>query len=64
MEFEDRASKYPNRVLITPESGAAPFYATVQRADEPIREGTPLNAVVFNEMIAMIQSVALDATVE
>ena len=31
------------RVLITPENGSAPFYATVTMADEPLDEGTPLN---------------------
>lgn len=31
------------RVLITPENGSAPFYATVTMADEPLQEGTPLH---------------------
>lgn len=31
------------RMLITPEDGSAPFYATVTMADEPLEEGTPLN---------------------
>lgn len=31
------------RVLITPENGSTPFYATVTMADEPLQEGTPLN---------------------
>ena len=31
------------RVLITPENGSAPFYATVEMADNPTQEGTPLN---------------------
>ena len=31
------------RMLITPENGSAPFYATVTMADEPLEEGTPLN---------------------
>lgn len=51
MEFIDRQSKYPNRVLITPENGA-PYYATVVRADEPTEAGTPLTAGVFNEAFA------------
>lgn len=63
MEFVDRQAQDPNRVLITPESGTA-FYAKVQRADNPIVEGTPLNAYRFNEMLAMIQSVDLETTVE
>jgi hypothetical protein len=48
---------------ITPEDGTT-FYATLERADEPLQEGTPLNARNFNEMLAMIQSIDLDATVE
>lgn len=49
MEFVDREPKYPNRVKIVPESGD-PFYATVTRADEPVTEGTPLNAETFNQL--------------
>lgn len=30
------------RMLITPENGTAPFYATVTMADDPLEEGTPL----------------------
>ena len=61
--FTDRVPKKPGRVRITPENGAA-YYATMQRADEPMVEGTPLNAGNFNRMVAMIQSVALDSSVE
>ena len=63
LEFKDRVPQKPGRVKITPEEGTA-FYATMERADEPIQEGTPLNARNFNEMVAMIQSIALDATLE
>lgn len=31
------------RMLITPEDGSAPFYATVTMADEPLEEGTLLS---------------------
>ena len=62
--FTDRVPKKPGRVRITPENGQASFYATMQRADEPSVEGTPLNAGNFNRMVAMIQSVALDSSVE
>lgn len=41
--MQDRVPLKPNRMLITPENGAAPYYATVTRADEPTQEGTPLN---------------------
>ena len=63
LEFKDRVPQKPGRVKITPEEGTA-FYATLERADEPIEVGTPLNARNFNEMVAMIQSIDLDATVE
>lgn len=45
--MEDRLPLKPNRMLITPENGAAPYYATVTRADEPTQEGTPLNKATF-----------------
>ena len=63
LEFKDRVPQKPGRVKITPEEGTA-FYATLERADEPIDVGTPLNARNFNEMVAMIQSIDLNATVE
>ena len=63
LEFKDRVPGKPGRVKITPETGTA-FYATMERADDPIQIGTPLNAGNFNEMIAMIQSVSLDTSVE
>jgi hypothetical protein len=63
LEFKDRVPQKPGRVKITPEDGTA-FYATMERADEPIEVGTPLHAGNLNEMIAMIQSVSLDTSVE
>lgn len=50
IEVKDRIPKKPNRILITPENGSAPFYATWQRADEPIEEGTPINKVLFDSI--------------
>lgn len=35
------------RVLITPENGSAPFYATIAMADNPTNPGTPLNKQTF-----------------
>ena len=61
--FKDRVPQQPGRVKITPENGTA-FFATLERADNPVEEGTPLNAGNFNEMVAMIQSLALDTSVE
>lgn len=63
LEFKDRVPQNPGRVKITPENGTA-FYAIMERADEPITEGTPLNAGNFNEMVAMIKSTDLNTTVE
>ena len=39
----DRVPTKPGRVLITPEGGGAPYYATMTRADDPTQPGTPLN---------------------
>ena len=61
--FTDRVPEKPGRVKITPEEGTA-FYALLERADEPSQIGTPLNAGTFNEMLAMIQSIDLNASVE
>ena len=41
--MQDRVPTKPGRVLVTPENGAAPYYAVMTRADEPTQEGTPLN---------------------
>ena len=41
--MKDRVPVNPGRVLITPENGAAAFYATMNRADNPTQEGDPLN---------------------
>ena len=39
----DRIPENPGRVKITPENGGAAYYATMERADNPVQEGTPLN---------------------
>lgn len=43
------------RVLITPENGSAPFYATVAMADNPTQAGTPYNkeAVLQDDTAAL-----------
>lgn len=41
--MRDRQPLQPNRVLVTPENGSTPFYATITRADEPADEGHRLN---------------------
>ena len=62
MEFKNRVSKYPGRVKITPESGTSSYYATLQRADEPEENGTPMNAETFNDLISMLRIPVLEAT--
>lgn len=47
--FVDRESAYPNRYRVIPESGDA-YYVVLERADEPVTPGTPLNAETFNGM--------------
>lgn len=41
--MRDRQPLNPNRVLVTPEDGSTPFYATIKRADNPVDEGHRLN---------------------
>lgn len=57
MEFKDRQSTYPNRYKITLESGES-YYATFERADEPIALGTLLNAETFNSLVSEINAKA------
>lgn len=47
MEFKDRVSAYPNRYAMTDENGNT-SYVVLERADEPVVTGTPLNAETFN----------------
>ena len=61
INFTDRVPTYANRVRVTPESGSA-FYATIERADSPLTEGTPLNAATFNSMQAEVKSVVVILT--
>lgn len=49
MVFVDRVSGQPNRYALTTEDGNK-YYVTLERADNPITEGTPLNAETFNDM--------------
>ena len=63
LTFKDRVPRKPGRVKITPENGTA-YFATMERADEPLQEGTPLNAGYLNQLVDMIQSGVVDATLE
>lgn len=49
--FIDRKPTRPNRYKITPENGGNPYYVTIERADEPTVEGTPLNAASLNGLL-------------
>ena len=48
MIFKNRKAARPNRYRIVPENGGTPYYVTLERADEPIEEGTALNAETLN----------------
>lgn len=62
--MRDRQPLRPNRVLVTPENGSAPFYATIIRADEPVDEGTPLNkAALLSDPTAAALGLASNPTV-
>lgn len=50
MVFEDRVSAYPNRYMLTDENGNV-SYVILERADEPVTPGTPLNAETFNTIL-------------
>lgn len=53
MEFIDRVSAYPNRYIMTDESGKVQ-HVVLERADEPITPGTPLNAETFNTLFRVL----------
>lgn len=49
--FEDRQSTMPGRYKVTTETGDS-YYVTLERADEPIAVGTPLNAATMNTLVS------------
>lgn len=51
--FVDRKPTRPNRYKVIPENGAAPYYVTLERADEPTVEGTAINAASLNSLMPM-----------
>ena len=59
MNFKDRVSTYPNRYVVTAKDGSE-SYIVLERADEPIEPGTPLNAETFNEMFEDVKQYASD----
>lgn len=55
MEFQDRISAYPGRYIMTAEDGST-SQVVLERADEPITPGTPLNAETFNAFLLCTES--------
>ena len=49
IEVKNRVPTYPGRVIMTPVNGMANTYDMV-RADEPLEEGTPINAALFERL--------------
>ena len=49
MVFEDRVAKYPGRWTMVKSDGTSEI-VTLIRNDEPIKEGTPINASTLNEL--------------
>lgn len=49
--FKDRKPTLPNRYRVVPENGDAPYYVTLERADEPTEVGTALNAATLNRFL-------------
>ena len=49
--FTDRKPTLPNRYRVVPENGGAPYFVTLERADEPTEEGTALNAETLNRFL-------------
>lgn len=56
ISFVDRVSAYPNRYIMTDENGNA-SYIVLERADDPITVGTPMNAETFNELAESIPTI-------
>ena len=61
--FVDRRAAKPNRYRVTPENGEA-YYVTMERADEPVVDGTALNAEILNQLVSLAENGVLAATVE
>lgn len=54
MTFKDRKPTRPNRFKVTPENGE-PYFVTLERADEPTEQGTPLNAENLNSLVKDVE---------
>lgn len=49
IDVKDRVSTYPGRVKLTKTNGSSE-YVTLERADAPTQEGTPINKVLFDSI--------------
>ena len=49
IEVKDRVSTYPGRMKLTRADGTSE-YVTLERADAPTQEGTPINKVLFDSI--------------
>lgn len=55
MEDRQPSPGQEGRVLITPEDSSEPFYATIAMADNPTKEGTPINkATLLSDTTAQV----------
>ena len=61
--FEDRKAAKPNRYRLIPEGGEA-YYVVLERADEPLVDGTALNAEILNKLVSLTENGVLAASVE
>lgn len=59
IDVVDRVPRYPGRVILTPVSGQANTY-DLQRADDPIQEGTPINKALFESIEGDITTTRTD----
>ena len=53
IDVKDRVSTYPGRMKLTKENGSSE-YVTLERADAPTQEGTPINKALFDSIKADI----------
>ena len=51
IEVKDRIPTKANRIKLTNEATGEVAYYTWERADEPSREGTPINAALFDSIV-------------
>lgn len=54
IDVKDRVSTYPGRVKLTRSNGSSE-YVTLERADAPTQEGTPINQALFNSILVDIE---------